>query len=318
MLIKKIVRKAIKTIWGHNDISLIIKKQKKFILSKVYTKKYSTNELIAKMCKMGMKKGSVVFIHSSMTEFYNFTGTAEELIEKIIEIIGEDGTLMMPAYPKSKLQLLTSDENKDRIVFDVNNTPSGAGYLSEVFRKYPGVRRSINLQHSVCAYGKLADYFLSEHHLSLTAWDTKSPYYKMSQIETLVFALGLPYFLGTMIHCTESILRNKYVYFSNFFTEKESYKYMDQEGNIGIHELLTHDFQRKRSKKEIINKYFHKDQFHVTYISNLRIEMVNAKYTLDLFLDLAEKGITMYSKPDPSSFIKNGRFIEIDKENNDV
>ena len=95
--------------------------------------------------------------------------------------------------------------------------------MSKVFRTYPRVKLSINLQHSVCANGYLAEHFTSEHHLSVTAWDKMSPYCKISQINTLIFAFGLPYFLGTMIHCTESILKNKYKYFSIFYTKKVSY-----------------------------------------------------------------------------------------------
>jgi|SRR5690554_3042082 len=316
MGLKKIIRKLIKKFFGINGISLFVKKQKKKMLKKIYTKKYSADDLIAEMCKMGMEKGSVIFIHSSMTEFYNYTGTAQELIDKIINIIGEEGTLMMPAYPKNKSKLMGSNQSDNKIDFDVNNTPSGAGYLSEVFRTYPGVKRSINLQHSVCAYGKLAEYFTTEHHLSITAWDEKSPYYKMSQTETLVFAFGLPYFLGTMIHCTESLLKDKYQYFSMFFTKNSSYSYKDKNGEIGIHNFLTHKVERKRDKKRIIKKYFDKNEFHTVKISNLRIEIVKAKYTLDLFLDLAERGITMYSKPSPDNYIRNGKFLKINETKN--
>lgn len=312
MVIKKIIRKIIKAYWGVDGISLFVKKQKKKLMQKIYKKKYNADDLVFEMRKMGMKNGSVVFIHSSMTEFYNYKGDVIELIEKIIEEIGESGTILMPAYPRDKSKRLKGDFVGD-VSFDVMNTPSGAGYLSEVFRTYPGVKRSINLQHSVCAYGNLADHFTSEHNLSTTAWDEKSPYYKMSQMDTLVFSLGLSYFLGTMIHCTESILRNKFKYFSLFFTKKISYSYRNEKGNVGIHTMLISNITRKRSKKKIIKKYFDKSEFQVNKISNLRIEMVKAKYTLDLFLNLAEKGITMYSQPSPKEYIKNGQFINTDE-----
>lgn len=289
---------------GIENFEAFKKKNKRKVNRLIYKNKYDANDLIQVMKKMGMKKGSVVFIHSSMTEFYNYTGTAEELIHNIIDVIGEDGTLMMPAYPKTQ-------KLNDEVDFDVLNSPSGAGYLSELFRKMPGVKRSINLQHSVCAYGKLAEHFTNEHHLSSTAWDQYSPYYKMSQMNTLVFALGLPYFLGTMIHCTESVLQSKYKYFQLFFTKEKECKYKDVDGNIKTYRYLTHNFARRRSKKKIIKKYFDKNEFNNTTISNLRIEMVNAKYTLDLFLQLAEKGITMYSVPSPKPYLnKEGKFIK--------
>lgn len=317
MNVKRIVRNFIKSVWGIDGISLFFKKKKKSVMKKIYRKTYTADDLVALMCNMGMKKGSTVFVHSSMTEFYNYKGSAKELIEKIIEAIGDEGTLMMPAYPKNKSKLMKSiadKDNENKVFFDVNNTPSGAGYLSEVFRTYPGVVRSINIQHSVCAYGRLAKYFTSEHHKSITAWDEFSPYHKMSKMKTLVFAFGLPYFLGTMIHCTESLLRDKYVYFSLFFTGERSYKYIDANGNVGVQHFFTNDIQRKRSKKRIIKKFFDKEEFHLNTISNLRVEMVEAEYTLNLFLELAEQGITMYSQPSPNHYKdKTGKFIELTK-----
>lgn len=313
MSLKSIARKIVFKLFGIQGLSLFVKKQKKNIKKRIYKKKYNSDDIVKVMCQMGMGKGSVVFVHSSMTEFYNFDGSGLELIEKIINIIGEEGTLMMPAYPKDKFSRLNDCTD---IAFDVNTTSSGAGYLSEVFRNYPGVRRSINLQHSVCAYGKKADYFTNEHYLSLTAWDKKSPYYKMCQEKTLIFAFGLPYFLGTVIHCTESLLKDKYVYFDKFFTKEITYRYIDYNKNIGTSTFLTHEIERKRSKKKIVKKYFDINEFHVDKISNLRIEMVEAKYTLDLLLSLAEKGVTMYSKPDPKKYIVQGKFIEKNEKKN--
>ena len=291
---------------GINNFEAFKKKKKRKLFRLFYKEKFNATDLISLMQNMGLQKGSVVFIHSSMTEFYNYTGTAKELIDKIIEAIGENGTLMMPAYPKNK------EIFDNEVDFDVLNSPSGAGYLTETFRKYPGVKRSINIQHSVCAYGKLADEFVSEHHRSLTAWDQFSPYYKMSQIHTLIFSFGLPYFLGTVIHCTDSILRTKYRYFQLFFRKKSEFKFRDSEGRIGVNKYLTHDFARRRSKKKIIKKYFDKHQFKKTKISNLDVEVVDAKYTLELYLQLAERGITMYSVPSPKPYLdENSKFIKI-------
>lgn len=296
----------IKTKLGIANFEAFKKKQKRKLSRLIYKEKFSAEDLIGVMKKMGMKNGSVVFIHSSMTEFFNYTGTAVELIDGVLNEIGESGTLMMPAYPK------VTENFDDEVDFDVNKSVSGAGYLTETFRKYPGVKRSINLQHSVCAYGRLADEFTSEHYKSVTAWDKFSPYYKMSQMNTLVFAFGLPYFLGTMIHCTESILQNTYAYFQLFFKNKKSFTYRDIDGNIGVCSYLTHDFARRRSKKMIIKKYFNKLQFKKEKLSNLNIEMVDAKYTLDLFLQLAEKGITMYSIPSPKPYLdSNGKFLKV-------
>lgn len=317
MGLKKVIRKIIKRFFGVDGISLFIKKQKKKIMQKVYTKKYTADDLIAKMCQMGMKNGSVVFIHSSMTEFFNYKGTGEELIDNIIKVIGTEGTLLMPAYPAKKTSLYKIALETDEVVFDVNKTASGAGYLTEVFRKYPDVKRSINLQHSVCAYGKLAEYFTNEHHLSETAWDRFSPYYKLAQTEGLIFSLGLdPYLRNvTMIHCTEDTFRNTYTYFASFFSKSIRYKYLDQFDNYGYQEMLIPEKGGVRSAK-VIKKYFDKSKFKKTKLSNLNIEVVESLYMYKRCLELTEEGICIYSFPKYLKYQINNKFIRIDGAKN--
>lgn len=295
----------IKKTLGISDWSLFTKNLRKNIGKVIYKKKYSAKDLLQVMIKMGMQPGDVVYIHSSMKEFYNYQGTAEELIHVILDYLGSEGTLVMPAYPPDFFSISSSCLTEkyrglqDEVKFDVKSTPTGAGYLAEVFRKMPGVKRSINLQHSACAIGKYADYLLSEHHLSKTCWDEKSPYYKLTLLNAKVFSFGLPYFISTVIHCTDSLLFGKYEFFDYFFSRSITYNYRDENGNIGVHSMLTQDSMKRRNKKKMIRKYFAKDQFKKAKLSNLRIELVYAKYTHDRFMELAQKGIVMYSLPDP-------------------
>lgn len=311
-MIKNLIRKIIKKYWGIDGISLFVKKQKKKLMKKIYRKKYTTDDLISTMCKMGMKKGSVVFIHSAMTEFYNYKGTAVELIEGIINVIGDKGTLMMPAYPKDKKKLFKIASESDKVVFDVNNTPSGAGYLSEVFRTYPGVKRSINLQHSVCARGRLADYFVSEHHLSNIAWDEYSPYYKLAMNqEAIIYCLGLePYLRNvTLIHCTETILRDKYEYFSSFFGKVIKYRFLDQNNNLGFHEMVLNTKSGVRSEK-VVKLFFDKLKYKRRMLSNLKIETVESNYMYKACIELADKGISIYKEPSAKKYLINGKFLK--------
>ncbi len=295
----------LKKIVGISDWALFKKNVHKNIGKLLYHKKYNADDIVNCMAKMGMQPGDVIFIHSSMKEFYNYQGTGEELIRKIIDYLGPEGTLVMPAYPKNfsslpdKCLLENYKGINDPVMFDAKQTPTGAGYLAEVFRKMDGVKRSINIQHSACAIGKQADFLLSEHHSCTTCWDEKSPYYKLTLVNAKVFSLGLPYFLTTVIHCTDSLLRTKYDYFAQFFNKQIKYNYRDMDGKIGTHQTLVNSIVRRRDKKRMVKQFFDKNEFYVSHLSNLRIERVDAKYTHDLFMRLANKGIVMYSLPDP-------------------
>lgn len=307
-MVSQSFKKEVKKYVGISNWDVFKKNWKKRIGKIFYKKKYNANDILDKMVAMGMKPGDVIFIHSSMKEFYNFTGTADELIGTIVKYLGPEGTLVMPAYPREVGPLTDKCLTKnyhgehDTVMFDVNTTPTGAGYLAEVFRKMPGVKRSINIQHSVCAIGKYADELISEHHQSKTCWDEKSPYFKLTQLNAKVFAFGLPYFISTVIHCTDSLLFGKYDYYNQFFQKDITYNYKDANGKIGTHRMLVTSVSRKRDKKKMIKKYFAKGQYLKETISNLRIEMVYAKYTHERFMELARKGIVMYSKPSPKKY----------------
>jgi len=263
---------------------------------KIYKKTYSIDNIIALMKSMGLKKGSNVFIHASFDEFYNYRGTINDFINAILAEIGTEGTLAMPAYP-----LLRKPDS----IFDINRTPTAAGMIAETFRTYPGVKRSINWQHSVCAIGPMSDYLLDEHQYSVTCWDEKSPYYKLSKINALVFAFGLgKHFTGTFIHCVESILKDEIPYFALFFQKKEIRQIRLADKSIYKQEYYTasDNFERyisNRKDHKFVCQYFDPSKYKKTKISNLTVNMFDANYCINRTIELGRKGIVRYLRPKP-------------------
>jgi aminoglycoside 3-N-acetyltransferase len=247
---------------------------------------------------MGLKAGTNVFIHSSWDEFYNYTGTIDDFLEAMLSEIGVGGTLAMPAYP-----LLRRPES----IFDIARTPTGAGLLAETFRNYPGVKRSVNM-HSVCAVGPMSDYLLDEHRWSITCWDEKSPYYKLSKINAIIFCFGLGrYFVGTAMHCADSVLRQEVPYFTQFFKKQVTLKYRLQNQSVIEQVCLTgsDDFKyyfTNRSHNRLVSRYFDKNRYRKTRLSNLTINMYDAEYIINRTIELGRQGITVYLKPDPKKY----------------
>lgn len=252
-----------------------------------YKKKYDARDVVEAMKKTGMKKGSVVFIQSSWSEFYNCRDTENDLIDAILEVIGTEGTLAMACMPLLK---------KGK-VFNVKKTVTKAGILAETFRKYPGVKRSVNVRHSVCALGPKADFLLKEHHKGETAWDEKSPYYRLSEVDALVYGLGLgKYWVGTIVHCVESMLKNEIPYYSDmFFPDKTEYHYIDYDGVeksywnydmpvTGSHIRVSSYFKNRHICRKYLNGSFQQ-------VSNLQISCWKAKEVVPTLIALGRKGI---------------------------
>jgi aminoglycoside 3-N-acetyltransferase len=236
-----------------------------------------------------VQPGATLFLHSAWDEFYNFDGSPVDLVHLLQQLVGPEGTVVMPAYP---LQI------RPDAVFDVQRTPTGAGLIPEVFRRTPGARRSINLVHSVAAIGPNADFLVRDHHRSETPWDQHSPYARLAEVDAVLVCMGLPRSFGfaTAQHCPESLLYHEIPYFRLVFGEPLTYRYRDQSGQEGTHRIRP---RTGRFHVGRLRRYIRSDQVRVTHVSNLRIQAVGARYLIERLTELARRGITQYYWPIP-------------------
>ncbi len=281
----------IKRLTGIGDLSEFRKDLKKRWGRLVWHRKYTVRELVELMQQMGMREGSVVCIHAAMKEFYNFEGTAGELIRQIMQVITPQGTLLMPAY------VARERRRQPDFIFDPQHDKTAAGYLAETFRQMDGVKRSISARHSACAWGLHADYLTRDHHLGQNCWDETSPWYRLCELDGLVFTLGLPRsFMGTFNHCVEGLLAREHPYWAQFFNKRMTYRYLDAEGQISSYEN-DESFIERRCRKSRITRHFGPDIYQIRRISNLEVKVFHAKPCLEMMLDLGRKGISMYYVP---------------------
>lgn len=98
---------------------------------------------------VGVTPGASICLQSSLKVFSLLGFSPESIIESLINLIGEKGTLIMPTY---NFHSWTEHQ-----FFDIRETPSEVGVLTEIFRKYPGVRRTKHPIHSLAVWGKLKD-----------------------------------------------------------------------------------------------------------------------------------------------------------------
>lgn len=258
-----------------------------------YKKKYTTDSVIEALKKLGIDRGSNLFIHSSWDFFNNYLGSEDELIDAIIDMIGPEGTLAMPAMPLLR-------KNK---IFNVRKSVTNAGFLAEAFRKHEGVLRSRNVKHSVCAYGPLAEELTATHHESLIRFDEKSPFFKTIQYDFKIVSMGLePYFIGTIIHCVEATMWQEMSYFADIydFDHLVEQHYIDYDGEERVYyeaKELKHVRGDHYRNNYLLWRYFDKRHRGKTRVSNLVITYVDAKYTYERLCELARKGIVLYIIP---------------------
>lgn len=207
--------------------------------------------------ELGIKKGDVLMVHSSLSKMGNVKGGASTVIQALLEILDNDGTLAMPSFPAFGKN---ADYVKTSSVFDVICTPSKMGIISETFRKIPGVKRSYHLTDAVCAYGKYAAWLTNEHHLCLKPHEEKSPFKKLIDLNAKVLLIGVHLDSLTMLHASEDAIEN--FMYPVYLPEPVHYTIID-ENKSTIH-ARTYVHNPETSEKRKCNDlwpYFVKEKF---------------------------------------------------------
>lgn len=170
--------------------------------------------LIDDLENIGIKKGMTVLVHSSMSSIGWICGGAVSVIFAIEQVIGDEGTLIMPAHsgdlsdpdrwenpPVPKQWCETIRETMP--VFYPDLTPTrGVGIIPEVFRKQKSTIRSDHPQVSFAAWGKHSVYITEKHSLEY-AFGERSPLAKIYELDGYVLLIGVDYENNTSFHLAE-------------------------------------------------------------------------------------------------------------------
>ena len=156
---------------------------------------------------LGVNASGSLFVHSGADWLSKVDGGPFSILKDLMAYM-EGGTLVMPSFP---IEGMASDYI-DRNVFSVNKSPSRMGLLTELFRRSPGVQRSLHPTHSVCALGEKAGFLLSEHECCLHPFDASSPFGKLVGLKGQILLVGVGLDVLTHIHTVEDVMGENFPY----------------------------------------------------------------------------------------------------------
>lgn len=157
--------------------------------------------MVADLRQLGLQAGDTILVHSSLKSLGAVSGGATTVIEALLEAVSPDGTLLMPSFQAGAEFYLVDRGCR----FEIKNTPSDCGIITEIFRKIPGVIRSLNPTHCTAGYGPLAKELLSGHEKCRISVGYGSPYYRLAQSNSKILLLGVSHKVNTMLHLVENI-----------------------------------------------------------------------------------------------------------------
>ncbi len=164
--------------------------------------------IIEDLYTLGVRKGGVLLVHSSLRSLGTVEGGAETVIQSLFAALGPQGTLLLPALSYETVRSTNP-------FYDVQKTPSCVGALTEYYRLRGETLRSVHPTHSVCGTGSLTQDLLEGHDRDTTPCGVNSPFHKLPKYNGQVLFIGCGLRPNTSMHAIEELSEPPYL-FSDF------------------------------------------------------------------------------------------------------
>ena len=185
-------------------------------------------ELADNFRALGVKKGDTLLIHSSYKSFGGVDGGPQTVINALLEVLGEEGTLLMPTF--------NFDFCKGAD-WDVRETPSQMGFMTNLVRTDPRAKRVFHPIYSFAVIGKYAEAFGALRYKS--SYGATSAFAKLCRLDGKIMVIGLSYNDSmTFFHHIEELQGVDYRYLKDF-----TGKITDWDGNTteNTYQMLVRD-----------------------------------------------------------------------------
>ena len=150
----------------------------------------------------GLGRGDRIMVHSSLSSFGWVEGGAEAVIEALMDLVGTEGTVLMPSFNHG-----APFREGGPGIFDPLETRCTNGKIPDTFWRMKGVRRSLDPTHSFAVWGRDAERYTKNHHLTITMGEN-SPLGLIARDGGYQLNIGTKHNSTTAKHVAETINRS--------------------------------------------------------------------------------------------------------------
>jgi aminoglycoside 3-N-acetyltransferase len=158
---------------------------------------------------VGIVPGDTVMFHSSLSSMGAVVDGPDTVIDGFLDAVGAEGTVAVPT-----LWYHDADPPMNLEEFDIDNSPSYPGAITEHFRRRPDSVRSNNPTHSISAIGARAPELTRDHGKSGlrlcvfgdTAFAHASPWQRLYEWDAAYCFIGVDFTVNTMGHFVQCVL----------------------------------------------------------------------------------------------------------------
>jgi aminoglycoside 3-N-acetyltransferase len=181
-----------------------LKKRIKGVLRGLFAPKIRAADIQKGLEVLEVPNDKPVLVHSSLSGLGYLPSGPQTLLEGILTHLGPQGNIVLPTHSWNLM-------NRGLRIFDVRETPSCVGAVTEWFRKQPGVVRSLHPTHSVAAMGPLSKMITKGHQDAVAPCGEGSPYARLLELDATILFLGAPLDTNTSYHCCEGLVGVPYL-----------------------------------------------------------------------------------------------------------
>jgi aminoglycoside 3-N-acetyltransferase len=156
---------------------------------------HTKESLVKQLEQLGIDRKGTLLVHSSLKSMGPVEGGADTVLDVLMDYM-KDGLLVLPTHTWSYV-------NAENPRFYVDRSPSCVGILPELFRKRPGVVRSLHPTHSVAALGRDSREFTGDDHRFDTPCARGSAWGKLLDRKATIMLIGVDLRRNTFIHGVE-------------------------------------------------------------------------------------------------------------------
>lgn len=249
--------------------------------------KLTLKDVESALLTFNIKSGDSIMVHSSMSFLDE---KPEAIIAFLKNWIGENGNILMPTHP-----FLTKEEGQD--VYDISQSKSTVGYLTEVFRKSSDTIRSQHPFSSIAAWGKDKEYFVNNNLNSNMPLPhgLDSPYFKFAHKNGKAIFLGVTPRRATIMHTAEEVIDTTFTipdfFKSHHVIVKDNGKLI---GNYTVRKADLKIAQLYVSKSKVLKDWSENGILKTIYFNGVSVSCVLCMDAVDLMLREIKKGNSYY------------------------
>lgn len=234
-----------------------------------------------------VREGGVLLVHSSLSSFGHVEGGADAVIDALLDVVGSDGTVVVPTLTGSPDYSPQCPPH-----FDVRKTPSWTGRIPETFRLRSNAYRSLHPTHSVACIGPHTDALTCDHEASRTPCGPESPYVRLAQVGGQILFLGVTLDSNTTFHAAEELAQVPY----HLQPEPVVATVIGYEGEVRQHSILIHAYGTPRNFRSFEPLFAKQGVLRLGRIGGATVRLVEAGPMMDMTLPLLEKDPWILSK----------------------